>query len=137
MIGTRRKQGPNLHMQTITKCLELFENGGPKTHIFLVDSQHMSEMVQRGGKSIEAIGYPALFSRHLAQITLGNNDKKKGLGFMISYIPLSEETLDRIRGREAMVHRLYETTPGHLLENYMQALNAYINTLNAKWEPAQ
>jgi hypothetical protein len=136
MINSSRKRGPNQHMLKINECIKAFEAGGPKEHIFIVDSEHLREMVSRAGHAMQALGYPALFSAHLAQVSLGNNGTKQGLGFNISYIPLNEDTIDRLRGKWAMVHALYENVPLHLQDYYMDALKKSIEIMNSRAELA-
>lgn len=133
MLHARKAKGPNQHIQTLTHCIERFHQGGPKDVYFLVNRRDMSEMVQRAGHSVQSLGYPALFSSFMQQVSLGRNDKKDGLGLTFSYIPFNEETLERLRGREGAVYKLYDLDEEqHMHRPYIEALDTAIVTMNTR-----
>jgi hypothetical protein len=131
------RTGPNQHMQSLQAIVKMFEEGKAKQFAIVCDAHVMGELVDRGGAAVQALGYPVLYSRHMASISGGTNDNKKGLGLEINYLALNHDTIDRLRGRPLYVFNIAEMGVHTLSLDNLRHLDDLIAEMNSRMELPQ
>lgn len=80
-----QKKEPDCHTKAIIEALGRFKETGSGRNIFIT-SRHEIEGHLNNARNFLQGEFPVISSRHMAQITLGDGQSGKGLGFMIRYM---------------------------------------------------